>query len=250
MGFDAATPPGLWERIRTLVQEEVGKLLRSGLLRNASISEGGLTIKGGFLKLQAPGAAADTVYVGGVNPPAPDGSLQPGFVLRRNDGTIAFLLRDGSPTTDGYYQHWNFYDRAGNVIVSEDATSGQGIATPYVPVPLYPGLGVNTLPAGTTSTSFTALWIARAPKQQPRLALSFLATAPAGTTGEVRATVGASALGAGAVVTGGALLDATFLGPVDGAHMSEMRINLEARVTSGPGPITVYPVRCEGRQSA
>lgn len=250
MGIDAETPPGLWERIDQKIDAAVAKLLKSGLLRNASISGGGLTIKGGFLKLQAPGATNDTVFVGGVTPNAPDGSLQPGFVLRRNDGTVAFILRDGSPLTDGYFQHWTWYDRAGNVVVSEDATSGQGLATPYLPIPLYPGLSVAGLPAATMSSSFTALWVARAPKQQPRLALGFLASAPAGTTAEVRLMVGSTQVGSTVTVTGGTLTDTTIIGAVTGAHMSEMRVNLEARMASGLGAVQVFPVRCEGRQSA
>lgn len=249
MGNEAALPPGLWERIRSTVQEEVGKLLRSGLLRNASISEGGLTIRGGFLKLRAPGAVDDTFYVGPVGPAAPDGTLQPGMIWRRNDGSKLFSLADGNPNQDGYFQHFDYFDRAGNPIFSEDATSGQGLARPYLAIPLYPGLGVTSLPASTTSTSFTPLWIARAPKQQPRLAVGFLANAPSGTTAEVRLTVGSQVVAGPSVVTGGSLADVTLTGTVDGAHMSEMRINLEARLTSGNGPVTVYPVRCEGRQS-
>lgn len=248
MGLEAATPPGFWERVVQIVQTEVGKLLRSGLLRNASISDGGLTIKGGFLRLRAPGAVADTFFVGGSTPNLPDGSPQPVMQLRRNDGTVALEMYDPIPS-DGYAQFLAWRDRIGNIVFSDDTDSGRGLARPWLPIPLYPGLGVTSLPASTTSGSFTALWIARTAKQQPRLAVGFLASAPAGTTAEVRVTVGSTQIGPTITVTGGSLGDTTIQGLVDGAHMAEMRVNLEARLVSGAGPVTVYPVRCEGRQS-
>ena len=94
MPQEAAIPRGLWGRIEKLIDEKIAAFARSGPLRNASISGGaGLTIKdGGVLRLQAADGTA-TFYVGPIqSSPLPDGSPQPGMVMRRNDGSAALAL--------------------------------------------------------------------------------------------------------------------------------------------------------------
>lgn len=247
MGVDAGTPPGLWERVRKIAAEEVAKFMRSGFLRNASITGGGLSIRGGFLRLLAGGV--QTFYVGPVTPAMPDGSAQQGWIVRREDGSTALALYDPDPASGGFFQFLALYDRAGNIVMSDDTDSGQGLARPYVPGTFhrtrYADFSVSTV-SGTWET----LWDTYLPKQHPRLAVGYRASMDtSGTSGEVRVMVGTTQVGA--TTAEGFAITTRDIGPapVPGGHMETLRVEIQARRLSTSGALRVEPLYVRGVQS-
>lgn len=115
----------------------------------------------------------------------PDGDPQPMTILRRADGSIAFLLGDPLPTVDGYQQFWALYDRAGNIIFGDDTTSGQGLARPYTSYEI----GDENANAYTTLVSTTTFADAHTIAgfvQNPKMTVPVTAIAPGTGPGEVR----------------------------------------------------------------
>ena len=138
MTQEGAVPADFWGKIDQMIDRKVGELARSAPLRNASISEGGITVKNGYIRIRS-ATDVSTVYMGGVTPALPDGTYQPGLILRREDGTVAMALYDPTPdpgTPGGYQQFLAVYDRSQNIVMSDDTYSGQGLARPYVPIPV------------------------------------------------------------------------------------------------------------------
>ncbi|SNR33161.1 hypothetical protein [Blastococcus mobilis] len=251
MGVDAGTPPGLFERIRQMVRDEVAKLLRSGLLRSASIGEGGLTLRGGFFRMRNAADTSNAFYIGAVTPAQPDGTPQPGWIVRRADGTNVLLLRDAFPENgpDGVHQALSWLDRTGNTVLADDTDSGQGLARPYVPIVFYRSR--NSDWPTVTGGDWQTVYRAKAPKQQPRLLVRAFAGATDGSTsGELRVMINGTQHGSTQAVVGATVGEFIF-GPdaVAGSHMSDLSVEIQARVTAGTGGIRVSPSQGEGRQS-
>lgn len=266
MSQQAGVPADLKEQIRNMIRQEVAETFRSAPLRNASISggkgltvrgEGGITIDGGRLRVTGlpgvePGATgASTVYMGGITPAMPDGTLQPGIIFRREDGTIALALYDPTPSADspgGFQQFLALFDREQNIVLSDDTYSGQGLARPYVPTVLHRARYADWVT--TTSTSFETLFHGVLNKQHPNLLLQLQASNDtAGATGEVRVLVNDVPWGA-AQATEFLIRTRTFgSAPVDGEHMESLVVKVQARVASGTGGVRVEPVYLMGRQS-
>jgi hypothetical protein len=251
MGVDAALPPGLFERVTQMIRDEIGKVLRSGLLRNASISEGGLTIKGGFLRmLSAVTGGVESFYVGPINPPLGDGSYQPGFVVRRNDGTTVLLLWDPLPGTDGYNQFLGWYDRTGNAIFTDDTTSGEGNARPWLALPIPQPTDISKWPS-TSSTSWGTIAESFGVMQQPKLFWNATAIADAGVTAQVRLSIhGGATVGPVHTVVGGTttFINDTISLPA-GFYGSQWALDVQAQVTGGAGSVHVSTWQINGQQS-
>lgn len=250
MGVDAGTPPGLWERVRAIAAEEVVKFMRSGFLRNASISDGTFTIKGGVLRLLF--GDVDVFYIGPVDPPLPDGTPQQGWIVRRADGSTVLDLRDAFPADDGgqLRQALNWRDRSGHVVFADDTNSGEGIARPWVP-------GVWQLSRAldwpqVANGTFETVYRAKMRKQHPRLyTAAFGWCDTPGATGEMRVMVNGVQLGPTAALDNASVRETTF-GPeaTSGAHMSELVIEVQARLASGTGTVRCSPsVPPEGQQT-
>lgn len=252
MGVDAALPPGLWERIRQMIRDELGKLLRSGILRNASISEGGLTIKGGFLRLLDNLSGGRLFYVGPVNPARADGSPQQGWVVYRADGTIVLLLRDANPTDAGgaLNQALTWADRSGDIVFSDDTDSGEGHARPWLALPIPQPTDISKWPAtgvtswGTIAESFGVM-------QQPKLFWNATAITDAGTTAQVRLSINAGAvLGpTHTVAAGTTLFIADTITLPAGFYGSQWPLDVQAQVTGGTGLVHVQTWQIQGQQT-
>ena len=253
MGADAAVPPGLWERIRQIVSDELGKLMRSGALRSAAITGGaGLRIgPGSKLVVQHPDGR--TLLLLGAYDSSdafnmPDGSRQPMALLRRADGTLALAMYDPNPG-DGFQQFLSLLDRSGNFIVSDDTASGQGLARPYVPGAFYRARN-GDWPV-VTGTSFETVYRARMTKQHPRLYVTaWGASNTAGGVGEMRILVNGTQLDATRTTAFGTVAEYVFGPlPVAGGHMADLAVEIQARLASGSGGVQVGAGRVEGRQS-
>jgi hypothetical protein len=251
MGDEAATPPGFWERVRMIAADEVAKLLRSGLLRNASISDGGLTIRGGFLRLLDKVLDVDLFYVGPVSPDKADGSPQQGWVVRRADGTTVLLLRDAFPTDAGgaLQQALNWYDRAGNVVLADDTNGGAGLARPHLASAFYPARTQDMLKS--TAAVFETVFRARVEKQQPKLYVEAWGwTDVAGTSGDVQVLVNGAALGTVRGVNNGAVTLLQFGPAVVAGNIGDvLNVEIQARRTAGTGNVVVGASMVSGWQT-
>lgn len=212
---------------------------------------GGLTINdGGSLNMTT---STGTIVLSGRRRDIPDGSgrVQQGFTLARDDGTVAFYVLDlGIVPGHTHQQSWALLDRAGNVIVAEDTVSGHGIATPYIPAGFFADITPPT--ATTTSTLFTAMQWADSYQQHPKLTASVLVLTPAGTTGQIRMTVGGSQIGSTVTVpsgTNGQLTIPAGAWPGTFVFGQRLTVQLEARVTGGTGSIGVRALGLWGVQT-
>lgn len=247
---NSPTPPGLIERIMQMVDERFAAFARSGFLRNATISAGGLTIKGGFLRmLSAITGGVTTFYVGPTSPALPDGSYQPTVIIRRNDGTVALLLWDPRPDLDGYNQFLGWYDRSGNAVMTDDTVSGQGLGRPYLPGVAYPSQARHWPSGGTTG--WEPLYRVMHNKQQPRLfARAWGSCDTAGTTGQMRLMVDGNQLGATQNVNAAAVTEFAFgPAPVAGTFGQYLSVELQVQRTAGTGAVQACFGLVEGRQS-
>lgn len=251
MTQERAVPPNFKEQLRQMVRQEVAEAYRSAANRNASIGSGGkFTINGGALVVEAADGEI-SAYFGPVAPTLPDGTYQPGMTLRREDGTTAMAMFDPDPDPDGpgdYKQFLALYDRGERVIVSDDTTSGSGLARPFLSAAFYRDRFADW--ATTTSGTFETLFTAILYKHHPRLWVQVWASNDtAGATGEVRMlvnsvpwlSVGSTAFAQSTQSFGPA--------PVDGAHMASLKVEVQARVASGGGGVRVEPRACIGMQS-
>lgn len=250
MTQEAAVPKDLIGQIRRMIQQEVADSYRSAPLHNASISKGGITVRDGYIRVQSADGVS-TVFMGGVDPSLPDGTRQPGIVIRREDGTAAMAMFDPDPDPDGpgdYKQFLALYDREEHITVSDDTASGRGLARPYIPATFYRDRFADWV--RTTSTTFETMFAAWVYKQHPRLWVQVWGTSDlAGTTGEVR--VLADGVPWGPVRSVAFVAGTVDFGPValPGAHMETVRVEIQARVTSGSGGVRVEPTACLGLAS-
>lgn len=165
-----------WDEIRAIKQQLAELSSRS--LANAVISQGNLTVDGGEFTIRHP-TGGWLVHVGlGQN-----GKFF--FTLRRDDGTAAIELG----TTGGGQQFLGVWDRTGHIVMSDDATSGTGLARPWIPLSVGVPVLAQSVPMHS-SASYVATWSAGYPtKQQPYMSLSALLRSESGATGNARYTV-------------------------------------------------------------
>lgn len=246
----APIPPDLTRQLEMIAERVLQRYVSSGPLNNAAISGGaGLTIRdGGALRLEtAAGVAA--FFVGPVSPDLPDGSPQPGMIVRRNDGTIALHLYDPIPAAGDYNQFLAWRDRAGNVVISDDTDSGMGLARPYLAGAFYPARVQDFLK--TTASDWETIWRERRRKQHPKLYVeAWGATDTAGTTGEVRVMVNGTQVGTTQSATAG-VVSGYAIGPaaVSGEYDDNLSVEIQARRTAGNGSVQVGAAWVDGRQS-
>lgn len=216
-------------------------------LRNASISDGGqLVIKGvnGNTMVRL-GRSDDPSLV------APDGHKQMVVQMFRDTGEGAFVIADPLPGVGGFHQFWALFDLQNNIVASDDATSGQGLARPSLPVPFYDYTGAP--PVTTTSATFATLQRSgKFIKHHPRLQAQLLVASGASTTGEVRLWDATHGVQIGATVSLAAgVFTFVDIGPaaVTGAHMEQVDIDVQARRITGAGTIGAQVFGAYGVQS-
>ncbi|WP_224274100.1 hypothetical protein [Streptomyces sp. LS1784] len=224
-------PLDILDRIRQL-EDQVRLVMGRAQMRPAmnQVLTGNVTVgQGGRFYVTAPNGNS-IFYIGDIDPPHSDGSRQTGMILSREDGNIAMTLW----APDGGQQNPIIWDRTGHAIFSEDRTTGQGLARPFIGGGTW--FGTTEVPQfTTTSTSFTTLMRSPWIKQQPRVAAWFLVRCSDGTTsGEIQLTddngtpiSSVVSVGAGAFFYGGTS------GLVAGDHESQGYLNWRARVLPG-----------------
>lgn len=248
MTQEGATPPDFMEQVRKIAREEAAKILRSAPLKNSSISEGGLTIKGGALRINYPASQGgqNAAYFGDLI----DGTgsyVGTGFLFEAPDGgdiaSFSYNSVTGGQTT-------NLHDSQGNVVIGNDVDSGQGIARPYVPMGGFARARYADWSISSTSATFETLWRGEMIKQHPRMSVATLSSMDtSGSTGEVRVLVDGVQMGSTQTI--GFAQTTSLIGPaaVAGSHMKLLVVEVQGRVATGTGALRVEPLHCLGRQS-
>src|SRR5688500_10030420 len=107
-----ATPqPDGWAQQLEALSRRIDELDRKTLY-SASIEEGGLTVKGGFIRL-LDDAGQERVYIGPSTDSMPPGETQPVFRVRDNTGLIRLGVYDREPS--GYEPTFWTFDDSGHV---------------------------------------------------------------------------------------------------------------------------------------
>lgn len=251
MAQEAKVPASFWATVQKKIDDSVAKFARSGFLRNASISDGGLTIKGGFLQLIDKVLGVSLFYVGPVSPNKADGTPQQGWIVRRADGTIVLQLFDAFPTDMGgaLNQALNWRDRAGNVVLADDTNGGVGLARPHLASAFYPTRTQDFLKS--TAAAFETVLRARVEKQQPKLYVEAWGWADAsGTTGQIQVLVNGVALGTAQSVNNTAVGLFTF-GPatVAGNFSDTLNVEIQVKRTAGTGNVLAAASMVQGTQT-
>lgn len=142
------------------------------------IRGGGMVMEGGLFRLVDRNGVS-VVYFGDVTAGE---EVSRGFIFRFDSGTLAFAM-GGAPGA----QSWGLRDRAENLVVSNDADTGVGLARPYIPLHMTPSPEAQT--SGTSfipshdATSYTRLWYGFNPIFHPRVEIGVgTATSGGGTT--------------------------------------------------------------------
>lgn len=235
-----AGPTDVSRRLQAL-ENEVRELRAARRLEAASIGEGGLSIRdGGRLAMLTPGGVR-MVDIGKIDSPQFnhfDGSPQQAFVLKREDGTN-FMACFSYPPLGSEAQAWKFYDRSGNIVVAEDTNSAQGLARPYIPIPMGPDFegGWDYWPRAT-GTATTILWSGRFYKQTPNIAIVVQASMDtSGANGTLDMTVQGTVQGSAQNVgfSAGYLTFTANLAAYD--HMQQIDVAIRGRRTSGTGAL-------------
>lgn len=129
-------------------------------LTSAIISRGGLSLlNDSFIKMVS-SLGFQIFYVG------PDSGGVQTYELRRDNGSLVMRLYKVAGQ-----QFWGLYDRQGNILFSDDAVSGFGIASPWISVPMYPFFTMASattysymnLPVASVASE-TVLWSGRIPQ--------------------------------------------------------------------------------------
>jgi hypothetical protein len=151
-----------------------------------------------------------------------------------------------------YQQASAVKDSSGTSLSTTDA-GGFGLARPYLEWGAYPTAQETTPPVNTTSGSFVSLWTCSAEPQHPKLRVRLRIVADASTAGEVRLTdrlsgnAISSVLSVGSGVTVETDLDGTLLSPSLSGAGAPMRVDVQARRTSGAGVIAVLLMHALGK---
>lgn len=257
MAQEAAVPLETIRQVaREIAAEEVKKFARSGFLNNASITSGGLSIRGGGdltisdggrLRVNHPAdvGGGNGLYVGDIYSEATSEYMGTGLLIEQPDGTDIVQARTDVESGGSRVELW---DSGGRVAVATDSVSRQGLARPLVPGAFYPMRYTDWL--ASTSAAFEGLWKGELVKQQPRLSVALQVTTDAsGTAGEARVMVDGVQLGAVQAV--GFATSIRLVGPaaVAGDHMQKVIVEIQARRTAGTGAVRVAPLHVYGWQS-
>ncbi|MEU8209790.1 hypothetical protein AB0B85_11385 [Micromonospora sp. NPDC049044] len=248
------------------LERQVRELQAGRRLEAATIGRGGLTVKGGGkVKIEDAGGLSVTgsieakgsvrfrdsndaiqVYMGPISYSGVPAGI--GWFFNRANGNRALTLEGTDPNS----QFMTVRDDSGNIIFSDDAGTGQGLARPYLPAANF-GISLNaeTYPQvpGVTSSTFTSLYENRTYLTHPRLRIrAYVGSDVVGTTAEGRITLDGTVI---ATSTSG-WIDGIYDVPGWGTTVGfskEADINLQVRRTGGTGRAIGQVYACYGYRS-
>ncbi len=231
---------GLQDRLRFL---EGRAQIRPAMTQ---IAGGDVSVSAGGRLIVTTPTGNQILYIGKQSPPHADGSDQQGFIVRREDNSVAMSVWTAAGTGAQAVQLW---DSSGNVVVSDDITAAAGLARPYLEGASWFG-GTESPTYTTNSASFVTLMHSPWIKQHPRLNAYYLVKADAGTTGEIRLIDDSSnVIGPVISIASGSFFFGSTIGTVAGGHESQFYLHWQARTTGGSGSIGVKGLATYGVQS-
>jgi hypothetical protein len=200
--------------------------LEGRTLRNVVIPEGGVTIRGGgqLVVESADGEYAFYLLEG------TDGKRE--FGVTRDNGSM--VLRTFAA---GAGQAWALHDNNNDIVVSDDAASGQGLARPSLTWPTR-RVRFDALPSTDSGTFDPVVDTAFAFKTHPRAYAQIVhCVTTSGTTGEARLMLDDVQVGSTIAVS--FAVNFANIGPfaIPGTHMSQHRLILQTRRTGGTGRV-------------
>lgn len=119
-------------------------------LYSAQISQGGLTVQGGFIRVRDD-AGAERLYAGPSTYAQDPGQTQPVFWVRDQSGNVRMGVYDAEPGATYEPTVWIF-DKANRVALTTDRNGG--LAEPWIYVPMYPRF-IPTNLTNSTDTDWT-----------------------------------------------------------------------------------------------
>lgn len=240
MTQEQATPPGFWERVQQMIDRAVAASGRSGPLRNATISGGGgLTVKGGALKVRFPDTLGGGlgVYFGDLLETGTGTYLGTGLLIQDADGQDIAQIRTDDATGKSVVV---LNDAQGHNVLTTYGTD-IGMSRPYLQGGFVPARYADWTVTSTSAT-FETLWRGNLWKQNPAIFVRTRASMDtAGETGEVRVMVDGVQLGSTMSVGFG--LTTLDFGPEDvtGEHMEFLDVEIQGRRVSAAGSLRVAP---------
>jgi len=244
-------PGGINRKLANL-QRQIDELRAAKRAEATTIGSGGLyvTADGGLYVLDDFGNFI--LVTGGLTTRLIGGAPQYGFILTRQnaDGTPGEPAMTMFNAAGAMPQTLGLFDAQGNDLWTDDAVAGQGIGRPYISFPVAPA---NTAAGQSTNAgTWTNLYFAAVPKQQPVINMGGAATTPSGVTGQLRLMEAGTGTQIGAAVTvtsapGGVAW--AIQGAVPGNHMDTLQLELQGQITGGSGSITATVFTAYGRQS-
>lgn len=251
MTQEAAVPDSFKKQILRWIDERVAKAMRSAPLRNASIGDGGsLTLRGGTFRAKYPEAEGGetAVSIGPQHHPTSGGYLGTGLLVQAPDGTDMIVARQDAQFDN---TRVDIYDSGNRIIFGNDASSGLGLARPYLDSQPrlsryvdWPTFTLATIDVWETVYEYSHT------KQHPRLEVAVMASMDtAATTGELRVMVDGVQLGSTSSIA--YAFGPSYFGPanVAGLHMAVLEVEIQVRRTTATGGMKLAPMYCRGRQS-
>lgn len=164
--------------------------------------------------------------------------------IRRDNGTALFEIG----TTDAGNQFGGWWDRNGHLVMSDDATSGQGIARPWLPHGTVNVLS-TAIPTHGTGTYISTQSTGSVITQQPYVELEALLLSTGGGIGDARFIINGSAAGSVMTINSGDFgWQAIQTIALPGSYNDRVTIELQTRRTNGVGAVGGV-FRCTQRQS-
>lgn len=177
-----------------------------------------------------------------------DGSIQMGVAAFRDSGEIAFTVLDLS-NGGTYKQYWSLWDVQGNVIMSDDVVSGQGLARPYIPMAFIPT--DTTVWGATQGALFTDMAQSSFNAQHPQIYIDLLMYCDSGTSGQMRLIMDDTTQ-FGPTISGGSgftLMTPSYIKLPALAWGTNHTLAVQACRTAGTGNVKVAVRGCYGVQS-
>lgn len=197
------------------------------------------TIEQGSLEVIDPRTGTVTFFVGEHVGPGAEETV--GMDLTRTDGSLAFQF------VGGFVALW---DASGNLVLSDDIISKQGLARPYLSAGTWTDQAVT---AFTTSSSWVTMQTVELRKTHPKIEGQFLLrSTDSTTTGDLRIQKSSDGSQVGDIqeIDANANVYIPF-GPYDlpGGNLERMTLNLQVRRTGGNGQVGVRGISIRGVES-
>lgn len=213
----------LWSTVRELARKT---------LYRAVISAGGLLIRdGGEFEVQTENGTP-MFFLGKLNA---GGTDYRGIRLKRENGTDMFY--NGLVASDANKVYFAWLDRDGNVIVSDDAVTGEGLARPWLSMPTVPVLA-SMIPRTTSATYASVYSTGWVIKQQPSCDVHALLYSTGGATGNARYTCNGVQVGNVEPIAAG-MFGWTAIQVFDfpGSYNDYVRVELQVQRTNAVGDL-------------